>query len=186
MNRVVFFLFTFFMVACSGKPPLHNNFEDSSGTIHTAADYLENNKGLVMLFLTPECPLCQNYAVAMRKLQRQYIAQDIPFIGVISGEFYTKDAVGRYRLKYKLEMDMLFDPEFKLSKYYGATTTPEAVLIDAKGKLKYRGAIDNWAISLGQKRLEASEHYLSDALDNYLAGKPINPMETKPVGCYIE
>ncbi len=141
---------------------------------------------MVMLFLTPECPLCQNYTVAMRKLEKEYSAKDIPFIGVISGNYYTKDEVRRYKLKYDMEMDILFDPDFKLSKYYGATVTPEAIFIDRKGDLKYRGAIDNWAISLAKKRLNTTEHYLSDALDDFLSGNKINPERTKPVGCFIE
>ena len=83
-------------------------------------------------------------------------------------------------------MEMLFDPDFKLAHYYGATTTPEAVFIDKNGKLLYKGAIDNWAISLGKKRLEATAHYLRDAVENHLSGNVIDPKETKPVGCFIE
>lgn len=186
MIRFGIFLLSFFILSCASKPPLNESFEDTTDTRHSVADYLENKNGMVMLFLTPECPLCQNYTVAMRRIEKDYTAKDIPFIGVISGDFYTKDEVRRYKLKYELEMDILFDPEFKLSKYYGATVTPEAVFIDHTGDLKYRGAIDNWAISLGKKRLNTTEHYLSDALDNFLSGNKIDPKETKPVGCYIE
>ena len=186
MVRIGIILLSFFILSCANKPPLEINFEDTSGKTHTIVDYLENKNGMVMLFLTPECPLCQNYTVAMRKLEKDYSVKDIPFIGVISGNFYTKEEVRSYKLKYDLEMDILFDPEFKLSKFYGATTTPEAVFIDNVGKLKYMGAIDNWAISLGKKRLNTTEHYLSDALDNFLSGNKIDPERTKPVGCFIE
>jgi|SRR5690554_2774599 len=174
------------MMSCSAKPPLEVNFEDTKGNINSIADYLEEKNGMVMVFLSPECPLCQNYTVALRRLEKEYASREIPFAGVISGNFYSKEEVRRYKLKYDLEMDILYDPEFKLSEYYGATTTPEAVFIDTSGKLKYRGAIDNWAISLGKKRLNTTEHYLSDALDNFLTGNKINPRETKPVGCFIE
>lgn len=139
-----------------------------------------------MLFLSPECPLCQNYTLAIRGLEQEFSSNNIPFVGIISGNYYTKEEVRSYKAKYDLEMDMLFDPDFSLSQFYGATITPEAVLIDKKGDLQYRGAIDNWAISLGKKRLNITEHYLTDALNNFLSGNEIDPQETKAVGCFIE
>lgn len=185
MIRLGILLLSFGFLSCTDAPPLKITFEDTDGATQMVSNYLDEN-GLVMLFLSPECPLCQNYTVAIRSLQKEYAAKGIPFIGIVSGNFYTKEQVRRYQVKYNLEMDILFDPDFKLSEYYGATVTPEAAFLDKKGELKYRGAIDNWAISLGKKRLNTTEHYLSDALDNFLSGNKINPDETKPVGCFIE
>lgn len=173
-------------MGCKQKPPLDLPYQDATGSTHYLSQYLDENDALVLLFLSPECPLCQNYAVAMRELREAYSDKNIHFSGVISGEFYSKEEVAEYQDQYLLEMEMLFDPEFKLAHYYGATTTPEAVLINKEGKLMYKGAIDNWAISLGKKRLEATAHYLRDAMDNYLLGNKIDPKETKPVGCFIE
>lgn len=186
MKRWVFVLCVGFLMSCASEPPLDVEFEGATGGSHKPAEYLENNEGLVLLFLSPECPLCQNYAVAMRSLRDSYSEKNIYFMGVISGDYYSKEEVRNYQNHYDLEMEMLFDPDFKLANYYGATATPEAVLTDKKGKLMYRGAIDNWAISLGKKRLEASAHYLRDAMDNLLSGNKIDPKKTKPVGCFIE
>src|SRR5690554_4684546 len=186
MKRWLFILLVGILAACANQPPLNVEYKDALDKSHTPAEYLESNDGLVLLFLSPECPLCQNYAVAMRELRKAYSEKNIRFLGVISGDYYAKEEVHDYQVQYDLEMEMLFDPDFKLAHYYGATATPEAVLTDKNGKLLYRGAIDNWAISLGRKRLEASAHYLRDAMEDFLSGNKIDPKETKPVGCFIE
>lgn len=83
-------------------------------------------------------------------------------------------------------MPILLDPKIKLADQLNATITPEAVVLTDRGNVIYTGAIDNWAISLGQKRLQATAHYLSDAIKNYLSGEEIAPTKTKAVGCFIE
>ena len=104
----------------------------------------------------------------------------------MSGEFYSRESILKYKLKYGIDMPILFDPKIRLADYLDATTTPEAVVINDKEKVVYMGAIDNWAISLGQKRLEATAHYLRDALANSLNDVKVNPSKTKAVGCFIE
>lgn len=186
MNRIALILIGVLIMACSGEPPLKSTFVDSNGEPMTISDSLAGNKGAVLLFLSPECPLCQNYSVAINEIRTNYSQKAIPFIGIISGNYYTAEEVNLFKAKYDLDMDIIFDSKFTISKFYNATTTPEAILIDEDGKLLYRGAIDNWAISLGKKRLEATEYYLISALDAFLSGTKINPKETKPVGCFIE
>lgn len=181
------FIFLFLiLVGCTTKPPLDDNFETALGKTVQLSKYLEDNDGLVVLYLSPECPLCQNYSVAIHDLEDQFRGKKIEFVGVVSGNFYPKEQVAEYLKTYKMNMDILLDPDFIISDFYQAQLTPEAHLLDSKGKLMYRGAIDNWAISLGKKRLRATSNYLRDALSNFISGKRIDPKVTEPVGCYIE
>lgn len=186
MKRYGFLCLILIMAGCSAGPPLNDVFETAQGKSVKLTQYLEDNTGLVILYLSPECPLCQNYAVAIRELEDKFRSRHIDFIGVVSGNFYPRDEVVDYAKTYQLHLDILMDPDFVISDYYRAQLTPEAHLINKEGKLLYRGAIDNWAISLGKKRIRATAHYLSDALVNFLSGKRIDPKVTEPVGCYIE
>lgn len=186
MKYHLLIFFGLILISCSTKPPLNNQFETSSGKTVELSQYLLNNEGLVILYLSPECPLCQNYSVAIRDLEDQFRDKKIEFIGVVSGDFYPKEQIADYAKTYRMNMDILLDPKFVISDFYAAQLTPEAHLIDPNGKLLYRGAIDNWAISLGKKRLHATSNYLHDALSNYLTGERIDPKVTEPVGCYIE
>jgi hypothetical protein len=53
---------------------------------------------------------------------------------------------------YKLEIPVWIDLKKELSNYLQATVTPEVVLLNKKGELIYRGAIDDWVEKLGQKK----------------------------------
>ena len=57
----------------------------------------------------------------------------------------------------------------------GATTTPEALVVDASGRLRYRGRV--------MSKQEAPE--LKHALEAVLAGKPVRTPVTKAFGCAI-
>ncbi|MFN2423557.1 MAG: redoxin domain-containing protein [Cryomorphaceae bacterium] len=150
------------------------------------SDFLSGKKGAVLLFTAPECPLCLNYAPAIAEFADRMKEADIAVVSVVSGTYYSLRESEKFLTDHDIKMELLIDTANVLSRKYGATITPEAVLTDSVGKAMYRGAIDNWAISLGRKRLKPTEHYLSDAVENYLAGRKIDPKTTDAVGCFIE
>jgi hypothetical protein len=59
--------------------------------------------------------------------------------------------------------------------------TPEVYLFDAKGKLVYKGAVDN-----DRSGENVTSNYLTDALDAMLAGKAVAKTSTNAVGCTIK
>ena len=77
------------------------------------------------------------------------------------------------------------DGEGKVAKQARASVTPEAVVVDGKGEIRYRGRIDNFYAALGKPRQQVTIHDLSDALDAVLSGKPVVNAETKALGCFI-
>ncbi|MBS1262742.1 MAG: Thiol-disulfide oxidoreductase ResA [Calditrichaeota bacterium] len=74
------------------------------------------------------------------------------------------------------------DKGSKLAAMYGATRTPEFFLFDENDMLIYHGAIDDNA----QDPERVRSHYLMDALIADMNGDPIEPAETKSVGCSIK
>ena len=79
----------------------------------------------------------------------------------------------------------VIDSRRKIATRSHATVTPEAVLIDSKGDVRYRGRIDNFYAALGKPRQQVTVHDLRDALDAILAGRRVPNPETKALGCYI-
>jgi hypothetical protein len=77
------------------------------------------------------------------------------------------------------------DSARKIANRARATVTPEAVLIDNQGQVRYRGRIDNFYADLGKPRQQVTAHDLRDALDAVLAGRRVPNPETKALGCYI-
>ncbi|CAH0242850.1 hypothetical protein SRABI27_02765 [Pedobacter sp. Bi27] len=140
------------------------------------------NKTTIIVFLSPECPLCKNYLPGLVKLQNAN--KSINFCGVIPGTSYSIKEINELKNEYGINFDLLTDKDKRLSKYLGATTTPEVFLISKMGAIVYSGLIDNWSSSLGQKRLVITEKYLEQAIKDLLNGKQTFK-KTIPVGCLI-
>jgi thiol-disulfide isomerase/thioredoxin len=149
------------------------------------------NKPFVLIFYTTECPICQKYVPILRGVSDSF--PDVKFILVFT-KWDTLQAIkdfstgsGNFQSSPNLaKITLLSDTKNKLIKKTKALTTPEAFLFNAKGQLQYRGAIDNWFYALGKYRPEATEHYLKNAITQFLKNEKITVSETKPVGCYIE
>jgi hypothetical protein len=63
-------------------------------------------------------------------------------------------------------------------------TTPHMFVIAKDGTLAYEGAIDNHPAPNGDPR--TAKNYVSAAVDELLAGKPVTVAETKPYGCSVK
>lgn len=139
-------------------------------------------KPVVYIFLSPECPLCKNYAPVLQQLQNKY--KDVQFYGIISGQTFTKSDVAEYAKDYNLTFPILMDGDKKVAGYLNATVTPEVLLIGNNGKEYYRGLIDDWVTGLGTKRIKATRKYLEQAINNLLMGNEL-VSQTTPIGCLI-
>lgn len=151
--------------------------------------YLSNigsNKATVVLYVSPECPLCQSYTLTMNNLITAYAGKRIDFLGIVPGTDYTPESILKYQRTYKSKLPLLRDVSNRTVKLLGATITPEVFVLNQSGKVVYSGRIDNWAYELGRKRKVITEHNLRDALDAILAGKAVVVKKTKAVGCFIE
>jgi thiol-disulfide isomerase/thioredoxin len=138
---------------------------------------------LVIAFLSPECPLCKNYSVKLVSLKKKYL-KEADFIGIIPGSFDNGEVI-EFQKEYMPSFKLVKDSSLKLTNYLKGEVTPEVMVINLKnGALIYKGAIDDWVVSLGKTRNRISNFYLDVAINNFLNDKPSIPF-TKPVGCLI-
>lgn len=147
-----------------------------------AYDIRPQGKVIVYLFLSPECPLCKNYAPIVQKLSEKY--KTVQFYGIISGRTFTKGQVGAYVKDYNLTFPVLIDTDKEVANSLRATVTPEALLVGSDGKEYYRGLIDDWITGLGTKRAKTTQLYLDQSIQNLVAGVP-TISKTTPIGCLI-
>jgi hypothetical protein len=143
---------------------------------------LLNNKGAVFVFLSPDCPLSQNYSPTLNRLRSQFQPNGIEFYAVFPGKPVVDDFIATY----KITFPVLMDSDFRLADFFGATKTPEAFVLDPHGNFIYKGAIDNRAPELGQQRTVITEHYLLDALNSIIQQRDLRVKQTPSVGCFIE
>jgi thiol-disulfide isomerase/thioredoxin len=143
------------------------------------------NKELsLFIFLSPECPLSQNYTIVINQLQQKF-DQQVNIFGIIPGNDYTVNDITVFENKYNTRFKILIDTKKQLTRYLQATVTPQAILLDKMGNLVYKGAIDDWVIALGKKRTQVSRHYVQDAIAQTLRSEFVSIKSTKAFGCII-
>jgi thiol-disulfide isomerase/thioredoxin len=135
------------------------------------------------VFLGVECPISQKYIPTLNELTKNQ--QQLNIVGVFSGDLSSED-LSQFTHQYKVNFEVIPDPNFKLANRYSAAVTPEVFLVDKGGEVLYSGAIDNWFVSLGRNRLAPSEYYLLDALISLLEGREVEVSQTPAIGCFIE
>ena len=189
MQKVlVFILFSLtFIIGCDKRIMKYTEINLLNIEEEPSALYQLEFQFKVFTFLSPECPLSENYTRTLLDLQEQFLSEDVDFYYVFPGTFYPRPQIEVFMDRYNLPLDrLLYDPEYHFKDYCNANTTPEVFLIDDMGVILYKGAIDNWAITLGKQRQIISEHYLVDALNDVISGKKVMLAKTRAVGCIIE
>ena len=82
---------------------------------------------------------------------------------------------------------VLLDESGQVGHAYGATNTPGMMVIDRDGRLVYRGAIDNSPDGEGEAPQGGTlVDYVSSALADLAAGRPVRYPETKQYGCTVK
>lgn len=141
-------------------------------------------KATVFIFLLPDCPACENYTLTLNQLSSQFKNRDIEFFGVFPS-FIKMEEIISFRKTYKVNFTLLHDTQNKLNKALDAFVAPEAFVLSQGTVLLYRGRIDDWMYAVGRKKLRATTHELSDALNAVSNNEKVKVTRTKPVGCYI-
>ena len=138
-----------------------------------------------LVWLAPDCPLCQSYSASFVELKNQY-GDQISFYGVIPGNYYSKNEIDFFIDSFAFTPDIIADKDFKLTQSIGATVTPEFFLLDSGMQVKYRGKFDDWATDLSRKKLKPTKHYFKNAIEALSIDSPISIQSTTPIGCVIE
>ncbi|MGA3333432.1 MAG: redoxin domain-containing protein [Terracidiphilus sp.] len=177
--------------AVVGSPAPNFTATDSHGQTHTLSEY--RGKYVVLEWHNRDCPYTHKHYASgnMEALQKEWKAKDVVWFTVISSapgkQGYVTDAEENEYLQ-QMHADptaVLMDPEGKLGRLYDAKTTPEMYVIDPEGKLIYEGAIDNRPTT-DVSGIEGADNYLSDALTEAMAGKPVEHSYTRPYGCSVK
>lgn len=142
-------------------------------------------EGTVIWFFSPECPLCENYTLAIRELQEKYRGS-FRFVGICPLEQINANQIEAFLQKYKLKLEVYRDPNKQFTQKLGARVTPEVFIINKKGKTVYSGRIDNWAYAPGKTRQFVSSHELKETLEKLKKNQNLNYSHQPAIGCFIE
>jgi hypothetical protein len=148
--------------------------------------FAPTGKANVILFVQTDCPISNSYAPEIQRICKAYAAKGISCSLAYEDVRVDAAAVRKHMADFSYHgVPATIDASRELADRAKATITPQAVVVDTRGAIRYRGRIDNFYASLGKPRQHVTEHDLTDALDAILAGKPVPKPETEAVGCFI-
>ncbi len=142
-------------------------------------------RAVVLVFVGTDCPISNRYAPDVRRLYDRFSASGIAFVTVYPNPAETTETIRQHLRDYGLPPRAVRDAAQALVSRTGASVTPEAAVFDGRGRLVYRGRIDDRYASIGVERPAPSRHDLQDVLDALVAGRTLQPRTTDAVGCFI-
>ena len=174
-----------------GTPAPDFTATDTHGQVHSLSEY--KGKFVVLEWHNRECPFTRKHYESgnMQKLQREWTSRGVIWFTVISSApgqqgYVTPGQENAYVQKmHAVPTAVLMDPAGKLGHMYNAKTTPEMFVIDPQGKLIYTGAIDDKPTP-DPDDIRGANNYVSDALTEAMAGKPVATPYTRSYGCSVK
>ncbi len=165
--------------------------QDSNGITHTLSQY--KGKYVVLEWHNRECPYTRKHYESgnMERLQNEWTAKGVVWFTVISSAPGTQGYMtAEQENAYVKQMNaaptaVLLDPNGQVGHLYGAKTTPHMFIINPQGVLIYDGAIDNRPTP-NPADIATSTNYVSQALEEAMAGKPISVPVSRPYGCSVK
>ncbi|HEX6583747.1 MAG TPA: thioredoxin family protein [Thermoleophilaceae bacterium] len=151
---------------------------DTAGDEHSLAG------PAVVVFTCNHCPYALAWHDRIASAARDYPDVHFYAINPNDAERYPGDSLEAMRERVESEdwpMPYLHDESQEVARAFGAKTTPDVFVLDAEGRLRYRGAPDPDHQNPG---LNAS--WLREALDAVLAGEEVARPETDPIGCSVK
>jgi len=150
-------------------------------------------KTVVLEWFNPDCPYVKasHTKGSLNGLAKRWTDKGVVWLGVDSAapgkQGHDPERVSLAVGAFGLHHPILADETGKVGHLYGATNTPHLFVIDPKGVLVYRGAIDNSPDGEGESPAGGKlVNYVDTALQALAAGKAVETKETQAYGCGVK
>jgi peroxiredoxin len=157
-------------------------------------------KVVVLEWFNPDCPFVRfsHQKGPLRELAKQLSSDKLVWLSINSGGV-GKQGHGLERNRaakgeYGIENTILLDETGEVGHKYGAEKTPHLFVIDAKGRLVYRGGLDNAPMGVVDDAHPRSkdtlagelEPYLQRAIEDLEKKRALRLSETPSYGCSVK
>ncbi|MDR3635215.1 MAG: redoxin domain-containing protein [Isosphaeraceae bacterium] len=170
-----------------GRPVADFTLKDATSTSERFVRLysFRGKKAVVLVFLGTDCPVGNLYAPRLSELNAAYKDKGVVFLGINSNARETEAEIAAHAREHGLNFPVLKDKNNLAADIMRAERMCEALVIDGRARLVYRGAIDD-QYGQGTRKDKAGHQYLRDALDAVLASKPVEVKATPVAGCLID
>ena len=189
---IILFAATLLLAAAKvGDPAPTFTATASDGKTYKLGDY--RGKYVVLEWHNNGCPYVgkQYNSGNMQKLQKQWTSKGVVWFTILSSApgkqgFVTASDENAYIAKMQAAPTAaLLDPTGEIGHLYDAKTSPQMVVINPQGVVIYSGAIDDKPTTDLQD-VQGATNYVSLALQEAMAGKPVATPATRPYGCSVK
>lgn len=156
---------------------------DHRGKEFRLADFSQH-KVLVIAFVGVECPLAKLYGPRLARMAEELSSRGVGFVGIDANSQDSVTAIAGYAKTHKIAFPILKDLGNRVADQMAATRTPEVFVLDAERVIRYQGRIDD-QYGIGFARDKAKHEDLKAAIEDMLAGRPVQNAKTEAVGCLI-
>ncbi len=154
----------------------------TSGEVATYPRDLAASHFTVFVFFSKDCLCFGAHEARLRELVDKFGPHGVRFVLVDPETGRTIEGDAREVRQRNLPAPVFLDPGAKLASALGAVYATYSVVVDANGKIQYRGGIDSDKSHLRDDRT----NYLADALDDLTAGRAPRRAEGKTLGCALQ
>lgn len=174
-----------------GQPAPAFTAKDGDGKTRSLSEF--KGKTVVLEWTNAGCPYVQKHYKSgnMQGLQKGATQDGVVWLTLISSAPGKQGYVSPPEAKtWKTSTGagstaLLLDPAGQVGHAYEAKTTPHMYIVDKTGKLAYMGGIDDKP-SADSSTLKGAKNYVSAALSDIDAGRPVATAVSKPYGCSIK
>jgi filamentous hemagglutinin family protein len=163
-----------------GSPVANFTLSDSWGHPVKLSDFL--GKYVVLEWFNPDCPAVKRHyeQKTMQNLAYEFLSQNVIWLAINSTHYMTQEDNQRWRQLNQIFYRILDDHQGLVGQRLQAAFTPEIFIINPKGILMYRGAVDNAPQGV------ATFNYVQAALTELIQGKKITYPKTQAYGCAVK
>ncbi len=157
---------------------------DHTGASHELY-YHDDRSAVVFMVQGNGCPIVRNAMPRYRELRDMYAGRGVQFFLLNSNLQDNRKTVAREAEAFGYDIPILLDDTQIIGESLDLVRTGEVFVLDPKTwSVVYHGALDD-RLTYEKQKQEAGEHYLKNAIDDVLAGRPVAVPATDPVGCLI-
>lgn len=164
---------------------------DTYGVSHSLSKF--KGKTVILEWTNHQCPFVEKHydSQNMQTLQKTYTNEGVIWLSINSsakgkqGHVDSQEANALTKNRGASPSFVLNDANGKVGRLYDAKTTPHMYIIDKSGTLVYNGAIDSIR-SADKADIKTATNYISQAMSELNAGKPISTPLTRPYGCSVK
>jgi peroxiredoxin len=164
---------------------------DAEGKTRSLAEF--KGKTVVLEWTNDGCPYVQKHynSKNMQNTQAAATKDGVVWLTIISSApgqqgYLTSPQAKAWKASAGASSTaVLLDPKGAVGKAYDAKTTPHMYVVDKAGTLVYMGGIDDKP-SAAPASLQGARNYVTAALADVKAGRPIAQAVTRPYGCSVK